>query len=123
RVARRLSRQQLDPEIDYFFGFDSASLETLEHLKSRGVFTILDQIDPARTEQEIVREEGRRWPGWEEVSGSIPDSYFRRLEQEWALADLVLVNSSWSKNGLVRQGVPEQKIVVVPMSYEPERIY
>lgn len=123
RVADHLSRQSLDPEVDHFFGFDSASLETMQYLKSRGIYTVLDQIDPARTEQDIVHEESRRWPGWEQLPGSIPDSYFRRLEQEWALADLVLVNSQWSKSGLVRQGVPEDKVIVVPMAYEPERVY
>jgi glycosyltransferase involved in cell wall biosynthesis len=123
RVARHLERRELNPELDHFFGFDSGSLETLQMLKSRGVFTVVDQIDPARTEQEIVHEESRKWPGWEQLPGSIPESYFQRLEQEWALADLVLVNSQWSKSGLVRQGVPEDKVIVVPMAYEPERVY
>ena len=123
RVARHLGRRELNPELDHFFGFDSASLETLQLLKSRGVFTVLDQIDPARTEQEIVQEEACKWPGWEQLPGNIPESYFQRLEQEWALADLVLVNSQWSKSGLVRQGVPADKVIVVPMAYEPERVY
>lgn len=123
RVARDLAGRELDPQFDHFFGFDSASLETLQLLKSRGVFTVLDQVDPARTEQEIVHEEARKWPGWEQLPGSIPESYFRRLEEEWALADLVLVNSEWSRNGLIRQGVPEDKVAVVPMAYEPERVY
>jgi glycosyltransferase involved in cell wall biosynthesis len=122
-VARHLSRQKLDPAVDHFFGFDSASLETLQMLKDRGIFTVIDQIDPARAEQEMVLEESRKWPGWAQLPGTIPESYFQRLEQEWASADLVLVNSPWSKAGVIAQGVPEEKVCIVPQSYEPEQVY
>src|SRR5262245_14630906 len=120
RVARHMARQKLDPGVDHFFGFDSASLETLQMLKPRGIFTVLDQIDPGRTEEEIVFEESRKFPGWQQTPGRIPDSYFKRLDQEWALADMVLVNSEWSKSALIAQGVPESKICIVPLAYEPE---
>ena len=123
KVARHLERQSLDPEVDHFFGFDSASLETLEMLKSRGIFTVLDQIDPGKTEEEIVHEESRKWPGWQQMPGRIPDSYFERLGREWEMADVVLVNSEWSKSALMKQGVPAEKICIVPLAYEPESIY
>jgi hypothetical protein len=123
RVARHLGRQKLDPEQDHFFGFDSASLETLEMLRDRGVFTVLDQIDPGRTEQEIVLEETAKWSGWQQAPGRIPESYFKRLGREWEVADLVLVNSEWSRAALVRQGVPAEKICIVPLAYEPETVY
>jgi len=41
-----------------------------------------------------------------------------RREAEWAVADLVMVNSDWSKQALIRQGVNDEKLVVVPLSYE-----
>lgn len=120
RVARHLERQKLDGEQDQFFGFASASLETLEALRDRGVFTVLDQFDPGRAEEEIVFEEAAKWPGWQQAPGRIPDAYFERLRREWDAADLVLVNSGWSRSALLRQGVPAGKICVVPMAYEPE---
>jgi glycosyltransferase involved in cell wall biosynthesis len=123
RVARHLSRQQMDPEVDHFFGFDSACLETLQMLKTRGIFTVVDQIDPGRTEEEIVYAEAQKWPGWQHLPGRIPESYFRRLGQEWDTADLVLVNSEWSKQAVIRQGVAAEKVCIVPLAYEPERVY
>jgi glycosyltransferase involved in cell wall biosynthesis len=122
-VARHLSKQKLDPQVDHFFGFDSASLETLEMLNARGIFTVVDQIDPGRTEEEIVFEESRKFPGWQHTPGRIPESYFKRLDREWALADMVLVNSEWSRQALMRQGVPDAKICIVPLAYEPEAVY
>jgi len=122
-VNRHLFRQQLDPERDCFFGFDTGCLETMLRLKERGIVTVCDQIDPGRVEEEIVYQETLKWPGWQEAPGRIPNDYFKRLEQEWKVADLILVNSDWSKEALVQQGVPAEKQFVVPVAYEPEVIY
>jgi glycosyltransferase involved in cell wall biosynthesis len=123
RVARHFGRQRIDPEQDHFFGFDSTSLETLDMLRDRGVFTVLDQIDPGRTEEEIVFEEAAKWPGWQQAPGRIPNAYFERLGREWEVAELILVNSDWSRLALMRQGVPAEKICIVPMAYEPKLVY
>jgi glycosyltransferase involved in cell wall biosynthesis len=111
-----LTRAPLVPGRDHFFGFNTNSLETLEFLKERGVFTIVDQVDPGRIEEEMVRAEARRWPGWEKVPGSMPEAYWQRLRAEWETADAVLVNSEWSRDALVRQGVPAARIMVVPLA-------
>ncbi len=118
-VARDLASQTFDPARDVFFGFNTGCLETLGLLRERGVLTIVDQIDPARTEEELVFQEALRWPGWQESPGRIPDAYFDRLAAEWAAATLVVVNSEWSKRALVAQGVPAPKLLVVPVAYEP----
>jgi len=118
-VARHLARQELTPERDAFFGFDTGCLETLQWLASRGIPTVVDQIDPARVEEELVLEESRLWPNWQLSTGRVPEVYWRRLESEWQLATRVVVNSCWSRDALVQQGVPAEKIVVVPLAYEP----
>ena len=119
RVARHLKRQSLDPSRDVFFGYDTGCLETLELMREKGIFSIVDQIDPARMEEQIVEEEARRWPGWQKASGRVPEAYWERLAREWELANVVLVNSQWSKDALIQQGVPAAKIIVVPLAYEP----
>jgi glycosyltransferase involved in cell wall biosynthesis len=48
----------------------------------------------------------------------VPEAYFRRREQEWALADRVVVNSEFSRQALIQQGVPESKLSVIPLCYE-----
>ena len=64
------------------------------------------------------------------MRGQIPESYFARLEAEWRRASLVVVNSEWSRLALTEQGVPPEKLVVIPLAYErpagqvpPERHY
>ena len=38
--------------------------------------------------------------------------------EECELADRIVVNSEWSREGLVRGGVPGEKISVIPLAYE-----
>ena len=101
-----------------FFGYDTGFLEPARWVKERGGKTIVCQMDPARYEVDLVREEEKRWPGWAKRSVDVPESYYRRREEEWAVADLVMVNSEWTKAALIRQGVTADKIVIVPLAYE-----
>lgn len=117
-IARHLSRLTFDPLRDLFFGFNTNCLEALEELKPRGVFSVVDQVDPGKVEEDMVIEESERWPGWAKFPGRLPDAYWQRLKQEWDLADRVLVNSEWSAHALVQQGVPAEKIIVVPLAIE-----
>ncbi len=118
QVRDGLARQHLNSERDCFFGFNTNSMETLELLKQKKIFTIVDQIDPGRVEEEMVLAEAERWPGWEKISGRLPETYWQRLRQEWELADAVLVNSEWSRDALIQQGVAEEKIMVVPLAID-----
>ena len=104
-----------------FFGYDTGFLEPAEWMKARGGKTIVCQMDPSRFEVDLVKEEEKLWPGWANRSVEVPEAYFQRREQEWALADLVMVNSEWTKAALISQGVNEGKIVVVPLAYELEK--
>ncbi len=106
------------PRSNVFFGYDTGFLEPAQWIKERGGKTIVCQMDPSRFEVELVKEEEKRWPGWSLRSAEIPEAYFRRREEEWAVADLVMVNSDWTLQALVRQGVPESKLAVVPLAYE-----
>ncbi len=119
RVNRHLQQQPPNPATTAFFGYNTGCLETLQSLGERGLLTVVDQIDPARVEEEIVREEAKRWPDWETLPGRVPEVYWERLAAEWHAATFVVVNSAWSQAALVRQGVPKSKIAVVPLAYEP----
>lgn len=102
-----------------FFAYDTGALEALELLKGTGVHSIVGQIDPGRYEAELVKREEERWPGWALRRTNVPEQYFERREREWSLADHVLVNSEFCRKALVRQGVPEEKLAVMPLAYEP----
>jgi glycosyltransferase involved in cell wall biosynthesis len=112
-----LRRKELSPN-SIFFAYDTSALETMEWLHERNILCVLNQMDPSRVEINLVREEESRWPGWQEIAVSIPEEYLRRREQEWALADRVVVNSEFSRQALVEQGVPPEKLSVVPLCYE-----
>jgi glycosyltransferase involved in cell wall biosynthesis len=101
-----------------FFGYDTGFLEPARWIKARGGKAIVCQMDPARYEVDLVKSEEKRWPGWAKRSVEVPESYYQRREEEWAAADIVMVNSEWSRQALMKQGVSEDKVVVVPLAFE-----
>ncbi len=118
RVRESLQKRKLEPGKHRYFGFNTGCLETLEYLRPRGVLSVVQQIDAAQTHERLMIEESALWPGWQEEEGRIPKSYFARLEEEWRLCSLVVVNSEWTRLALLEQGVPAEKMVVIPLAYE-----
>lgn len=118
RVNARIEHEPFVPGLDAFYGFNTASLETIDQFRGRDVLTIVDQIDPGPVEERMVREEALKWPGWQETPGRIPDEYFQRIAREWKLADLVVVNSRWSRSALLQEGIDASKLIVAPVGYE-----
>ena len=119
KVRDDITTIDLHPEKHSFFGFSSASLETLQYLKEKEIPTLVDQIDPGRVELEIVLAEARKWEGWDLYELQPHECYFDRLQSEWGLATNVLVNSEWSRQALIQQGVDADKIIMVPLAFEP----
>jgi glycosyltransferase involved in cell wall biosynthesis len=124
-VERILGRQSLDPSSDGYFGYTSTSLELLGPLTQRGIRHLVCQIDAARIGQEITDAARKRWPDWQSSNDGqdylVPDNYWDRIEAEWNAADAVVVNSRWSYDALVNQGVAPEKLNIVPLSYSGAR--
>jgi len=116
KVASCLERMKTPPR--FVFTFNTGALETLDAGKRLGSHTIVDQIDAAQLDSEIVQAERDLFPGWELDPPRIPEAYWTRLKNEWATADTVLVNSEFSRASLIAQGVSPEKLVVVPLAYE-----
>ncbi len=112
-----LRRSDLDSQ-SVFFSYDTGALEAMEFCRERGVRCILNQMDPNRVEVDMVREEEKRWPGWGLQPLEVPEEYFRRREKEWALADSIVVNSDFCRQALIKQGVPAEKLSIVPLCFE-----
>lgn len=117
RVARHMAASGVRPLA--FIGYNTGCLEPIRLVKSWGVPAVVGQIDPGRTEEELVHRESDKWPGWAALPGRIPDEYYARLASEWGVADRVIVNSEWSRAALVAQGVPTDKLSVIPLAYDP----
>ena len=120
RVREALKRRaDLKPD-SIFFAYDTGALETLEWCRERGIKCVLNQMDPNRVEAELVHAEEKQWPDWAAHPTAVPEEYFRRREREWALADRIVVNSEFSRQALLRQGVAAEKLAVIPLCYEAE---
>jgi glycosyltransferase involved in cell wall biosynthesis len=98
--------------------YSYTALECFRYAGSRGWKTVLAQIDPGPEEERIVAEEAARVP---ELAGDwqpAPAEYWASWRKECELADRILVNSEWSREGLMRSGVPGEKLSVIPLAYE-----
>lgn len=98
------------------FAYSYAAKEIFEFARERGWRTVLGQIDPGPAEERIVA--GLRSPishtHWEPA----PKVYWDNWRDECSLADQIVVNSNWSKDALIAEGVATEKIRVIPVAYE-----
>ena len=97
------------------FAYSYAAEQIFKFARKRGWRTVLGQIDPGPTEERIVaglhEEFGSAWE-------AAPKEYWDRWRAECELADQIVVNSAWSRDALLAEGVPTDKIRVVPLAYE-----
>ncbi len=103
------------------FAYSYAALEIFRWAKQQGWRTVLGQIDPGPREEGIVA----RLYAEKLVSGGTPDphwqpappQYWDDWREECKLADRIVVNSTWSQRALIEEGVPAEKIRVIPLAY------
>lgn len=118
--ARRVAATLAGEDFTAFFGFSSASLEALVEARRLGALAVLDEIAPTHLEDRIMAEEQARFPGWEPTGAPTPRLFLERLQAEWEAANRIMVNSAWTRSALVSEGVPSDKIHVVPIIYEAD---
>jgi glycosyltransferase involved in cell wall biosynthesis len=99
------------------FSYSYAARELFRYAKERGWTTVLGQIDPGPEEERIVMAEHARFGGIGSSWQPVPGSYWESWKEEVALADRVIVNSRWSRDCLVKEGVDEGKLEVVPLVF------
>jgi glycosyltransferase involved in cell wall biosynthesis len=100
------------------FGYSYAALEIFRFAKRQGWPCVLGQIDPGPVEERIVSELRAEYPDLASSWKRAPERYWKDWREECELADRILVNSTWSRESLVSAGVPDEKIVVVPLAYD-----
>jgi glycosyltransferase involved in cell wall biosynthesis len=102
--------------------YSYTALEPFRYAKSHHWKTVLVQIDPGPEEENIVAEEVARVP---ELAGEwqpAPAEYWASWREECKLANRIVVNSEWSREGLVRGGVSPEKLSVIPLAHETTEI-
>ncbi len=99
------------------FAYSYAAERIFKFARERGWKTVLGQIDPGPVEERIVaglhKESGQNH--WEPA----PEEDRTSWRAECLLADQIVVNSAWSRDALLTEGVPAEKIRVLPVAYEP----
>jgi glycosyltransferase involved in cell wall biosynthesis len=119
--ARAVVQMKL-PEHGVFFGYSYSSLEVLREEKRNGKLCILDQIDPGAPEFRLVAEEMRRHPELNGLPPELPTAYYDRNRREWEIADVIVVNSEWTRDAIVAEGASPEKIEILPLAYESKRV-
>lgn len=106
-------------EADAFFSFAYTARQPFETAKRRGMRCILDQIDGAWREEQVWRERSAPYHDIEAAVDQAPPSYWATWSEELELADVIVVNSGWSKRLIIEAGADARKIVEIPLVYAP----
>lgn len=103
------------------FAYSYAAGDIFAAARARGWTTVLGQIDPGPVEARMVAQLYRD-AGQAHVHDPIPETYWQAWRRETDLADRIVVNSDWSRQGLIAEGVPEEKIRILPLAHEGPRV-
>ena len=120
KTLKKLAPQLNDSPI--LFSYSYASLELFRFAKSQGWSTILGQIDPGIFEEKIVSQLYKQYPQYNSAWQSAPPNYWRNWQEECQLADVIIVNSHWSRQLLEQAGVNPSKLQLIPLVYTPPAI-
>lgn len=102
------------------FAYSYAARELFRYARSRGWRTVLGQIDPGLHEEKLVTklfdESGGQLGEWQPA----PTEYWRDWREECELADHIVVNSEWAREGLIAEEIPSEKLRVIPLAFESD---
>jgi glycosyltransferase involved in cell wall biosynthesis len=119
RVALlKLSQIDVGKSAPVLMCYSYAAGELFAFARRRGWRTVLGQIDPGPCEEEIVSKLHDAVAGQGSSWERAPKAYWSEWRRECTLADRIVVNSSWSRDALIGEGIPAEKIKVVPLAYE-----
>ena len=121
RLARYVRRLHIPHEV--FFGYSYDSLEILRDEREKGVLTILCQTDPGPGYHRMVSQEEDLWPDYVQAKSRWwTQERAARLREEWDLADVIAVNSEWTREAILAEGADAAKIEVLPLAYAVEDV-
>jgi glycosyltransferase involved in cell wall biosynthesis len=109
-------------EADTLYTYNSASLRLLRHAREHGIRTLYEQtIAPVAVELELMTEEYRRWPDWEDATdpAEFYGPFLENEREEWALADRLVCGSAFVAEGIRSSGGPAERTRVVPYGVTP----
>lgn len=103
---------------DGVFGYTGEMLEPLQLARAVGAKGVVGQVSPGFVWYDILHQEAERWAclgteGW-------PDERYKdRVRSEWATASTIIVNSRFSRDCIIAEGVAPEKIAVAEPPLAP----
>ena len=118
KALKRMPPERFRERPGVIFSYSYAALELFSFFREYGWKTVLGQVDPGFVEEEIVAAEYSKFPEVNSTWTRAPRALWERWEHERELADCIMVNSPWSKDAMLKSGIPEDKVRVVPLAFE-----
>jgi glycosyltransferase involved in cell wall biosynthesis len=121
--ARFVARLVENEPVDLLWGYDSKSLGAFEGLRGTQTVRVLEQtIGHSASWNRILAEERERvGPSIDPSALPVPDKLLEELGAEHALADRIACGSTFVFDTLVENGVPAEKLTIVPYGVDVER--
>jgi glycosyltransferase involved in cell wall biosynthesis len=117
-AVERISRVSSGGAGPVVMAYSYAALDILRSARARGWRTVLAQIDPGPVEERIVSRLHAEDHGYRANWQPAPKEYWANWREECAVADRIVVNSAWSEAALLEEGVPAEKLRIIPLAYE-----
>ncbi len=109
-IFDRLSVKYVTPS-DFFIGFSSFSLYSMQRAKKLGAKVILDHGGAHMLFREIILREEYKLHG---IVGPLNPKSTQKALKEYKEADYICIPSSFVKRTFLDYGFPEEKLVLVP---------
>lgn len=119
-VVTQLARRAPEQQPVTVFAYSYAADRIFKLARERGWRTVMGQIDPGPAEERIVARLHESVTGTGIGNGwkPAPVDYWRTWRRECELADQIVVNSNWSRNALLSEGIPAEKIVKISLAFD-----
>ena len=88
--------------------------------KRLGCKAVMFQIDPGPAEENILLDVERKHPDLIKQRVVAPKEYWSDWKLQCELADVIVVNSEWSRTCLIQAEVAPAKIRIIPLAFQPE---
>jgi glycosyltransferase involved in cell wall biosynthesis len=116
RLGKWAAGQVAEARPELCYCFTQVALETLRWANAAGVRCVVESPNGhLRNFREVYVRETRRWGGHRYL-GHPTEPMVRRVEEEYARADVIRVSSDWAKQTFIDQGLAADRVVVVPQS-------
>lgn len=118
-----VSKRLLKDKPNIIHTYEHAALKTLKIAKANGIFTIYEQLSQHHAFfTPIVEQQLKLYPQLQSNKSDLlinkkATRRNKRRDEELAITDLILCNSSFTKDTLINAGINENKIKIIPLAF------